>query len=198
MKHLILDQHRYDCKDHNYGGWINPRKHCELNVKNRIIYIQGNFVLISSYPCMDHTYDYSFLEDLISEYKKVKVKRYYDTDRISMSNYINKFDAAKLLGKYVNEIHYIYSDAAGKEYCITTNQKITNAYKKDWNKIQENANKANEFIEAHFKSDLEKEIYKSKIDRLLKLNMPIDSKKETYKTIELLIKTIKNEIKQKS
>jgi hypothetical protein len=115
MQEFILDEHSMFCRDKEYCTTFNKF----------IFYAYNNFFMVNYYPCMTHCEKYDFYQDIIFRVcNKAVIKNYSPVNQ----NFNNrgKYDQdlkslrqdGKLLRKYLYDIHYTYSDNAGKMYCI--------------------------------------------------------------------------------
>ena len=72
MKHLVALEHSSFCCDNGKEDWCNPRRYCELNPRNFLIYVHGDFYLLSVSSCMIMGSDCEYLQYIIENGIKKK------------------------------------------------------------------------------------------------------------------------------
>ena len=186
MQEFYIDLHSdlCPCSKGEQTGWD---KYCELNPERFLFFLGNQFFLITYHSCLSHDkYDFkkSLIEQLIGKYKifeRWNVNRGVNTEKDLKDFRIRN----KELKKYVQQVNYLYYDASGREYAITT---LTNYIESICNQdlINDNYKKAKEV--------LEKKGYDWLINELKGLLMAnklyITDETEYFKTTEHLIKSI--------
>jgi len=205
MKHIVLDSHEYTCTSHK----DNPRREklinspystfvdiCALNPNVVVFYVLGQFVLIEYHLCLEHGDKYELYKEWISTIINQEAKKtekwsiYSDTSRgYSFDKYLRKKSdlmTEKNIG--VNQIHYMYLDAAHKQYCLCTTLRFDKMII-DNVSIDEKADKAIEYLE---KNDLHYLI--DEVNQLRMANYIHASEKTIVNTIDKISKLLKTEL----
>lgn len=194
VKEFILDNHSEHCKCHP-----NQTKHtewdyfCELNPKRFLFFLDNKFFLISYYGCIEYYDHLEFKEMLVK--KVIDQYNIYDLYKVNrgvrVSDELAKFRKTTTLNnKIIQQVNYIYSDAAGRQYAITTKIKMLDRI------INEDEIK-NSYKEA--KAYLKQKEYDyliDELDRLIEHNYLGVCESDIVKTIPHLIKLITKKTKQ--
>lgn len=187
MKEYYIDTHLNQCieskKIDNYYG-----RYCELNPNRFLFFLKTNFFLITYNNCISH-YDHL-------EFKKMLIERiignnklfeYYEVNRgVDVNDDFKNFRIRnQSLRKYIQQINFIYNNAAGKKYAITTKTKYIDSICNQ-EEIKTNYNNAKDFLIKNeydwLLPELEELYYKNTLFN--------DNVAEYHKTIEHLINSI--------
>lgn len=188
MQEFVLDEHSSLCRDREYCTSFNKF----------IFFAYNEFFMVNHYPCMSHINRYDFYQDLIKRVcDKIKIKDYYSlvyrNGRWAMDeNFISLRKDFKLIKKNLFDIHYTYSDNAGKQYCIYSEipffDKLCNN-----DELKKSRDKAIEYM----KSKGYDEFYQDQVNELFyKNSYPVDDRL-LVKTTDDLIKQINQLINEK-
>ena len=201
--HVVNSEHSdFSCQDRDtaiFGGdrWYSSRHICELNPSNFILYFHGHFYLFTIHQCLIGESECSFLHRLIeNSIKKTPKEKYtFETNRCAFNTELSENRKRGMVTqKWLDEIHYVYSNAAHAMFCITTRYKYLSVVG-DMN--SENIEKS--YLEAReYLTNNGYEYMIGELDELYRLNRIYISEATTYKTTDLLIKTINHEISRKS
>lgn len=119
MKHIYIDEHHVLCDYKKHSHRCSDRWTWDF-----IFIANGEFFIIEHHPCWFGINEYEKKAKFISLVleKKSKKKKYWDTKPSWHLSEEFKKERVSFLQKKkdVEEVHYIYSDNAGKLYCIVT------------------------------------------------------------------------------
>lgn len=126
MKQFYIDYHTNEClalKD-KVSGYLSYdfHRYCEMNPEKFLFFLGNEFYLITYHNCFKLANDYDFKIDLIKRIcNDFQIFEYYEIDKSYVDEDLKEFRRKnKDLKKYIQQVNYVYSNAAGKEYCITT------------------------------------------------------------------------------
>jgi len=124
MKELILDIHTDYCIKHS-NSIFNL---CENNPNKFLCYVCNDFYLINYFGCIGCGDKYELYESFINRIiGKTKIFETFNINRFCLDKELkDDMNFCKKIKKYIHQINYIYSDAAGKRYAITTKAKLIN------------------------------------------------------------------------
>lgn len=194
MKEIYLDSH---------AGWCEQQKtidkdmgrFCELNPTRFLFFVGTKFYLVTYHDCMSYD-QYDFKKEIVSScIDQKKIFELYKVNRgVNIRDNLRDFRIRNMsLKKYIEQVNYIYSDNAGKEYAITTRTKYLDLIC-DQNAILESYIDAKEFLLKHNYNYL-----LIQLDKLYQENILFgNDDTETVKTIDSLINFIHKEIKQEN
>jgi len=186
MKEYYIDTHSSLCPC-STGKKQKGFRYCELNPVRFLFFLGNKFFLITYHPCLDYD-KYDFRKSIIEKIcKKYAIFERWDVNKgVNTDKDLKDFRIRnKELRKYIQQVNYLYYDATGKEYAITT---LTNYIETICNQeiIKENFNKAKEFLQ-------KKEYYLliGELEKLYEVNILYHvSEAEYFKTTKHLIKSI--------
>jgi len=122
MKESFLDAHANWCKPQQDSFYNQPHEFCKENPDRFLFTIKNKYYLVTYYKCLSHN-NIGFKEEIIktilekySIYEKYEVNRTVSIDT-DLKNF-RKYN--QTLRKYVEEVNYIYCNAAKKKFAITT------------------------------------------------------------------------------
>lgn len=128
MKYFYLDSHSITCNsdpnkkpngDFFHDAYLD---YCHRNTTDFLFIANGEFYLIEYHACLmiDYKDKASWIQGVMDA--KSKVKDYYSVESSwELSKEFKKERSLMLQRKkYIRQIHNVYSDNAGKKYCITT------------------------------------------------------------------------------
>lgn len=115
MKELYIDKHSEFCLDVEH-------KYCDTNPERFLFFLGNQFFLVTYHNCMAydvHDFEMSLIKKVCVKYK---ILSRWDINRgININRDLNDFRIRnKELKKYIYQVNYIYQNAAGIEYGITT------------------------------------------------------------------------------
>jgi len=168
---------------------FNPFEMCSINPERFLFFIKNKFVLITYHNCIHNGLTHlEFKQDLINSIiVKNKIYDVYDLERIHLDRILKEYRLRnKNLKKYHNEINFIYSDNAGKQYAITNRIPFMDSIINQ-DEILSNYKICKDYL---IKNGLEHLI--KELDELYNYNHFFEFDKiEVFKTIEHLIDNIK-------
>lgn len=187
MSEFFIDTHSSSCpcSKGEQKGFFN---YCNLNPERFLFFLGNQFFLITYHSCLSYDkYDFKkFLIEQVCEKYKI-IERWTVNKGVNVNEDLKDFRIRnKELKKYIQQVNYLYYDATGREYAITT---LTNYIEAicDQDLILDNYKKAREI--------LKKKEYEWLINQLEKLlcanRLYITDETEYFKTTEHLIKSIK-------
>lgn len=194
MKHFYLDEHRWFCDTKINNGSIR-KSYCELNPEHFLFFVGNEFILITYHKCMEGGDGYNFKKELIEQViEKFKIFPRYEVNRgVDVEKNLKNFRLRNIpLRKFIKQVNFIYSDATGKEYAITTLIEYLDSICNE-DAIRKNYKEATEYL-SNYK-------YDSLLDELYSLYSAnsfgnINDAAECHKTTEHIIKSIRQLIKQ--
>lgn len=188
MQEFLLDEHCSLCRD---------REYCTM--KDKFIFFAYNeFFMVNHYMCLTQHNRYDFYQDLIKRViDKIKIAekygKIYDNSRRKYDDYIVSLRKdAKLLKKNLYDIHYEYSDNAGKPYCIYSEIPFFDKLCND-DLTYKNYRKAIDYV----KSKGYRECYEEEIHSLYISNMIPYDDRLVVRTTDDLIKHLNQLINEK-
>lgn len=155
LKKYILDEHYWNCPCHpehpknpkNYDydqldEWTQSMMlHCDLRPTQFLFYFLGDFHLVTYFRCMEKYDHLGAKEDMVGWVVKQSKHIYEYHGYVNRGRYAEKELKEfrlyqKALKKYWREVNYVYSDNAGKEFCIYTTIPFVDAIhdRMDWYK----------------------------------------------------------------
>jgi len=198
MKEFILEDHSWCCqcnskkKDGDSSFHEMMRSICYLNPERVIIFANNDFYLITYFNCKCFGDKPEFVEKLVSEL----YTEYKETDTVDLyrgNMYEEKFKEFRLRGvklkKYIHQAHFVYYNAAGKEFAIVSNTPFSKRLT-DNEEIKTNYNKASQLL-----IDKKLNYLSVNLDRLFNLNYIYVSDLEIAKTTDHLIELINKKTK---
>lgn len=123
MREFYIEQHSVICP---CGKEVKPtglNRMCEVNPERFLFFVGTKFVLITYHSCIAAYDEYDFKKWLV---KKViddsQIFDLYEIERgVNVRSTLQEFRIRnQSLRKQIQQVNYIYSDAADKEYAITT------------------------------------------------------------------------------
>lgn len=123
MREFYIDQHSVICPCGKEPKPTGFNRMCEINPKRFLFFLGTKFVLITYHYCMAAYDEYDFKKRLV---KKViddsQIFDLYEIERgVDVKSTLQEFRIRnQSLRKQIQQVNYIYSDATGKEYAITT------------------------------------------------------------------------------
>jgi hypothetical protein len=155
MIHIVLDKHSESCLATNeklrgteLEGWS---RYCQLNPQNFVFFAGSDFYLLTYFGCIE---GYSHL-DFKREVLKEIFGRYSDLEWYKVGNERYNDDRFKDFALYgtglhesIRQVNYIYRDAVGMRYCITTEMPFIEAFF-NLEKVEANAQKAIDYLKAN-------------------------------------------------
>lgn len=139
LKKYIVDEHHWSCPCHpehpknpknfdceEMDEWTRAMVlHCEIRPTQFMFYFLGDFHLVTYFYCMEKYDHLGAKEDMVGwvvKQSKHKNGYYFDINRGRYAEKeLRQFRLhQKALKKYWKEVNYVYSDNAGKEFCIYT------------------------------------------------------------------------------
>lgn len=154
MKEYYLDLHTDEClarrnRPRDKTDYFDGFRHfCDHNPERFLFYLNGEFYIICYHTCITYGNDYDVKIALIKRtIEKHKVYELYDIDKgWDVNGALRNFRIRnESLRKFTKEINYIYSNAAGKLYAITTTVKYIDAIC-DQDKLDANYREAKEYL----------------------------------------------------
>lgn len=202
MQEYYIDMHGDRCPDKNWKPPIHPldpyvpENYCDRNPVEFIFYLNNDFHYIRYHMCIASRNDYDFMRDLVQKLcEKSKLYEFYKVEKsVSLSVSLRKYRMKDVeLKKYVNQINFLYYNMVGKEYAITTETSFLDVLV-DNDMLRDNYEKAKQFL-----IERGKEHHLDYLQKLYDANyLGQVSEVEVVKTIDNLIKKIKDGIKEKS
>lgn len=202
MKHIILDEHSWFCLCHKDKAkdkkeWFSH--HCGLNPERFLFFFDNDFHIITYFKCMDHgnhiDYKESFLSIIMEQSKKrelYEIIRGIDVEKSLKENRLTGLE----FDMHVDEVNYVYSNAAGRRYAISTRVPLLDKLTIN-DTIDKNYLLAVDFI----KNDefLKRQIFLyGEMEYLRNINKIHISDAEIVKSTAHLAKIFKKKIKEKS
>ncbi len=189
MVEHFIDVHSSFCRCSVKGNEILPP--FNIRPERFLFFLSNDFFLITYPDCLNTPDRYSFKVDIIEQMcKKSKHMCLYEIDRgwelsKSLKDYRIKNRALK---KIITQVNYIYTNAVGKEFAITTTVNYIDAICNQ-DLIDENYKKAKYFLEK-----MEYDFLLQPLQNLYFNNRVFfeNDNIEVHKTIEHLTKTINN------
>ena len=125
VREYRIDQHSSlcPCSKNPETAWD---KYCDLNPKTFIFLINTDFFIVSYHSCMEYGDEYRHKLDIIEAVLKKQEINFTTIQRQLKKSIVlddelrTSITKAISLQKYIQQIHYIYNDNAGKKYCITS------------------------------------------------------------------------------
>ena len=192
MKEFYLDLHDETCSCHPDNK--NKNKHhlsdfCEYNPERFLFFLGNRFGLITYHRCLSRYDHYDFKKFLIEKViTNSKVFEKWEVNRgVSVASELRNFRLKnKELRKYIQQVNYIYSNASGKEYAITTKTDYLDTICNQ-DELDKNFKKAEAFLKSK-----EYDWLLPKLKALYNANTFVRSwdDLEVFKTTEHLIKSI--------
>lgn len=127
MKEIIFDSHTDLCNNNQLvikqNSFLGRHNFCDMNPDRFVLFIANKFVLVTYFSCQDCGSHLDFKQGLLKhllEHNKI-YERYEVNRGVDVRDDLRNFRIRnKELRKYVQQVNYLYSDNAGKEYAITT------------------------------------------------------------------------------
>lgn len=149
MRKIILNKHSQECCNSNnvIKDWYNPHKFCVSTPKKLLFYFNGEFVYFEYFDCFTRHYNEQELIEYIINNKisTTKKMQLWECSRSwNLDEKLKEFRLRNIDIKYKkDEVNFIYSDAAGKQYAVVTeipykdafinNDKLENEYNEMYN-----------------------------------------------------------------
>ena len=193
MKEFFLDSHSEHCSSNKKNSYFS--NYCEENPERFLFFVGNNFVIITYYKCNSYYDKYDFKVVLIKNV--LTNNKIFETWRVNKSVDLEK-DLKNFrirnqsLRKNIQQVNYIYSDNAGKQYAITTTANYLE-FIANQDEIDKNYKDAKEFLIKNEYNWLIKEL-----DNLYWNNRIViryEHEVEICRTIEHLTKSINQLIK---
>ncbi len=126
MRGFQLTEHSFLCERQDKSHWLNDI--CDLNPERFLFYLNGQFALITYNKCLEFGNHLNYKQDLIDKIiTQNKIYDIWDVERVNIEMALQNYRRTNHLKKYISQVNYIYSNNAGKEYCITTRVKFVDA-----------------------------------------------------------------------
>lgn len=191
MKEFYLDLHSETCSCHpdNKEKKTYWSDFCEYNPERFLFFIGNKFALITYHNCISFYDKYDFKKSLIDKaIKNSKVFQKWEVNRgVSVSSELKDFRLKnKELRKYIQQVNYLYRDASGKQYAITTKTDYLDSICNQ-DIIDENFKTAEEYLKSK-----EYDWLLTELKDLYRANIVVRNYDdlEVFKTTEHLIKSI--------
>jgi hypothetical protein len=202
MVEYYIDSHSNDCLSYNekYNNVNDEMKSlvfnsydvCNRNPKRFLFFIKNKFIIITYHSCILYGQSHlDFKQELI---KKIivnnKIYNKFEIGRVHLDVVLKEYRLRnKNLKKYHDEINYIYSDNAGKQYAICNEIPFIDSICNQ-DEILENYKIAKEYL---IKNGLEYLL--EDLDELYYSNHHFEFDKiEIFRTIDHLVNNLKNQI----
>lgn len=192
MEERCISQHSEYCriqteKNKQYSAHYN----CVGSVVKTVLLVNNQFYLLTYNSCIVPVREIDFYQEIINNaVGKSKVTANYMTFRTELDKELKDFRiTGKKLKTHTMQVHYIYEDAARKQYAIVTQE----------NYLQAIAN--NDILLANAITALESNHYNmwgDTIKELFNANYFIVNQKEIHATVDALIDQIKKSVKNKN
>lgn len=123
MKEIVIDAHSTYCEIQSKkaeGDELFCR--CENYPETFLFLIGLEFYLITYNSCLHFGNRIQFIEDIVKTcLGKTKVFERYEVNRHKINDDLKEYRLrGTVLKKYIEQINYLYQDASGREYAITT------------------------------------------------------------------------------
>lgn len=149
MQEFLLDHHSVMCREEiNTYYNLSPRQMCEMNQNHVLFFAANKFFILNYWECMAYNRADFIKESIqmiiekfdIMPFYVIKAKQHigYDVKKFAKDNALFK--------KQLRQTNYIYRDATGKMFGITTQTKFIDALCNQ-DDLKENYQKAIEYIE---------------------------------------------------
>lgn len=215
MKIAILEGHSKRCPSNPENLRKNFEKHeendfqlfhgldsfCEHNPVQMVLFVNGNFLYLKFHACNFPLYQYDkyvFLRKIIEDSVKIKRDSYNYYEVLGSKNLHDILRKNRLNGNAIPatffEINYTYSNASGKEFCITTERNFVQMLD-TLNSISEKRDKAVQWVNENVLESRFANTLVRRINELYEMNKPSNvSEYEVNKSVESFLKDIKNKI----
>ena len=195
MKEIILDVHSTYCEiqtkqeQNKKNEWAD---YC-IRTPKKVLFMAGNqFYFVTYFTCMEQGAKLDFIQDIIKQcLGSTKIFERYAVERTNVNDDLKEFRIrGKVLKKYIEQINYLYQNADGREYAITTKANYMEAIVND-DLLKENYEIAKKFFEG--KND---KYFLEELKDLYLANCLWVDDIEVIKSVDNLIDKINNNLKQ--
>lgn len=191
MKEFFLDKHSSVCED-RITKQDFCSSFCELNPERFLFFIKNEYYLVTYHRCLNHPH-IDFKEDIIK--KIIEISKVYETYKVNRSVRVDDdlkdfIRHNKTLKKYAQEVNYLYSNASGLQYAITTKVNYIEHICSDFERMK-TYKEAEDFLT---KNDFEW-LIPSLVQLHRANNLYEYDESVRVRTVDALIKMIKEEIK---
>ena len=155
MIQIVLDQHTDSClatKQKMLGTQFESwSRYCQSNPNHFLFFAGSDFYLLTHFACLEKHSHLDFKRDVVKQvFSRHSDLAWYEvaSERLGEDRFKDFATYGTSLQESIMQVNYIYSDAAGLKYCITTETAFIEAFC-NLEKVQENAGKAIEYLKTN-------------------------------------------------